>query len=160
MSHTTHCVYLVTCDVTGQQYVGCTSLKLKYRLSGHRTSGPMVKDMERFGKDKFSIESLGTFRLKESALAEEARQIKTRGTHAPDGYNNQVRGGKYPGRGGPKIGNKNSRRRKVEGISKDGSTACVFETVLDASRSLGIGRSQIQRALRIPGYTAGGLFWK
>ena len=160
MSHTAYCVYLVTCEVTGKQYVGCTSVKLKYRMSSHRLGGPMAEDIETFGMDRFVVESIEVFSDKEAALAEEARQIRTRGTHEPDGYNGQVRGGKYPGRGGAVAGNKNSRRRRIEGIKGDGSIVYTFPTVSDASSALGVSRGQIQRALKIPRYTAGGLFWK
>ncbi len=160
MSHTAHCVYLVTCKMTSKQYVGCTTMKLSHRLNCHKLSGPMVEDIGKFGIENFVVVPVEYFSDKEQALVEEARQIKAKGTHAPNGYNRQVRGGKYPGRGGPLMGNKNSRRHKVEGLRSDGLVVCTFSAVLDASRALGVERSQIQRALRISRYTAGGLFWK
>lgn len=160
MSHTTHRVYLVTCKATGKQYVGCTSLKLEHRMSSHRLSGPMAEDIGKFGMEGFVVKLIECFSDKERALVEEARQIKIKRTHTPNGYNGQVRGGKYPGRGGPPAGNKNARRHRVEGIRNNGLIVCTFPTVLDASRALGIHRSQIQRALRVSRYTAGGLFWK
>lgn len=164
MSHTTptYCVYLVTNTVTGKQYVGVTTDAITKRLYWHSKvrTGSLYPTILEYGVAAFTIVCLSTHDDKEDALAEEARQIVALDTHMPSGYNRQVRGGRYPGRGGPKPGNTNSRRTPVRQCTRLGHPMRTWPTVTDAAKALGIQRNTIHRAMSNPSYTAAGYRWQ
>mgnify|MGYP005857563093 CR=1 FL=1 len=161
MSHTTYRIYLATNMATGMQYVGVTSKAVSERMYWHYHTGisPMYADMRSQGFDTFKVVVLKRVTDRAAALTYEADMIGQLNTHAPHGYNRQVRGGQYPGRGGPRPGNKNSRRRPVLQLAKDGEVITRHPTVMDAAKALGIQRNTIHRAIINPSYTAGGFKW-
>lgn len=157
MSHT---IYLVTNKLTGHRYVGATTLDVMRRFHQHAQNGPMSEDIRKQGAGTFTIDELEIGLTREAAFVREAELIHELKTHVPDGYNGQVRGGKYPGRGGPKNGNTNGRRHAVTQLTPDGVSIRSYNTVMGASIALGIHRGNIQRALVNPKYCAGGFKWK
>jgi hypothetical protein len=141
-------------------YVGVTTMTLHNRMLAHKGDGPMSALLKAEGLEGFEYSVVQSFSSKEQALAAEAALIHQLGCHEPSGFNRQVRGGRYPGRGGPKLGNMNSRRRAVAQLTKDGEVVRIWPTVLDAANTLGIARNTIHRCFRHPTYSAGGFRWK
>ena len=154
-------IYLVTNTVSGKRYVGVTRTTTRQRLLAHRGDGPMAEDIQRLGYEMFEIEVIDQRRTKEAALAREAELILELGTHVPDGYNGQVRGMRYPGRGGPPEGNTNSKRTSVVQLTMDGQQVETYDTVMAASAATGVDRGAIHRAMKnYPHYSAGLFLWR
>jgi len=161
MSHT-HTVYQIRNTVNGKCYVGVTTKTLAWRFKQHsyQKGSPLYSDMRAYGRGIFVIEEISRLCDKAEALTAEDDAIKNLGTLAPRGYNRDVRGNLRPRRGGGFLGNTNSRRTRVAQLTSDGKTVCIHETIMDASKALGIHRKTIHRAINQPSYFAGGFKWK
>ncbi len=156
MSHTTYRVYLVTNTVTGARYVGVTTMPLSERMVCHYTGhSSLSADVALYGRRAFRARVLETHADRETAYARESALIVELGTMRPQGYNLTFRGGKYPGRGGAGLGNKNARHTPIAMYYR---TRLVgeFDSVRSASIKTGVHRTAIQRALSKPHYRPGG----
>ena len=157
-----HTVYLVTNTVTGKQYVGMSVYPVRFRMLTHATSkgSALFADIQRYGRDAFECEDIGTFTDKDDALEAESQEIIQRGTLRPNGYNRRARGvPDGPGKPGAP-GNKNARRTPVVRVSVMGNVLQEFETVSDAARYYGVDRKAIHRALDDPYARAAGHYWR
>lgn len=154
-------VYKITENATGKAYIGVTTMSLNLRVYHHKQrKNPVGLMMLAAGDNGFTVERIGEYLRKADGLSSESEAIVHYGTHEPNGFNRRVRGGRYPGCGGPKEGNKNSRRRSVSAYENDGSLVATYPTVMDAAKALGLERGSIHRAIRQPSATAGRLHWR
>lgn len=88
-----HCVYLITCSVTGKEYVGLTKVGATKRFKAHAYNakrghgGALYAAMRKYGCDAFSVSVLADGLTAKQAQEQEIRLIEERGCHAPHGYN-------------------------------------------------------------------------
>ena len=88
------CVYKVTNNVTGMQYIGITK-NIQQRMYKHSKYGYYLhKSIKKYGIENFSYEILANCSTYEIAGKYEVRLIKKYNTLAPNGYN-LVEGGEY-----------------------------------------------------------------
>ena len=156
-----HKVYMLTNNETGKSYVGMTVGTIENRIRQHVYHGSTVgAEIAKYGIECFTISILYRVRSRKRALDLEQQAIDRYQTHTPNGYNMSARGRRYPGRGGPKKGNRNSRRRPVVAMDDHRTVVHRFETIMCAANALGIHRNTIHRAIANPHYTSGGFHWK
>lgn len=96
----TFSVYLLTCSVTGMQYVGITSQKMQRRWYEHKfhakrkagSKTALHRAIIQHGEDSFKIVILQSGITRERAISEEIRLIEEMGTLTPFGYNSTYGG--------------------------------------------------------------------
>lgn len=117
-------VYLVTNTVTGKQYVGATTLKLKYRWKLHcsaaerKPKGLLHQDIRTYGTSKFIVGVLSVA-LNDQALDDLERfWIRELRTQSPNGYN--LTGG---GKAGFEVGPEICAKLSAAGMGRDPSPA-------------------------------------
>lgn len=86
--------YVITCKVSGMQYIGITSIGVKERWYAHiscsrslSSNNPMYKDMKEFGEKSFEIHEIESGLSKEEADVREKELVKEYNTKWPNGYN-------------------------------------------------------------------------
>lgn len=84
-------LYLMTNTVTGQRYVGATTLPLQRRIAEHRSKWrkpyPLYRAARAYGWDAFTVEQIGTADTVEQLMQMEMEAIQRLGTRWPAGYN-------------------------------------------------------------------------
>ncbi len=88
MENTIGRVYLITNQVNGKRYIGCTTQTISARWKGHYNQGSLLlgQDIKEFGRNNFSVEIVFES-LVEEALQIEKYLIQRYLTKAPNGYN-------------------------------------------------------------------------
>ena len=88
-----HQVYLITCFVTGKQYVGITTRPIQYRWIGHASEakrkprGWLALAIKEYGARAFEVRHIATALSAEDAPALEQALVTQYGTFHPAGYN-------------------------------------------------------------------------
>lgn len=86
-------LYVVTCSVTGKEYVGITSQTVAARWRGHlrdALNGSTFyfhSAIRKYGADKFHVSTIGSARSWAAIVRREQREIATRKTFGAGGYN-------------------------------------------------------------------------
>jgi group I intron endonuclease len=86
-------IYLITCLVTGQQYVGKTARSLIVRWGAHCSGAksghtmPLAQAIRKYGPDAFAIDPIAIAQSEEEAGRLEAWYIQSLRTLAPHGLN-------------------------------------------------------------------------
>lgn len=85
--------YIIACITTGKEYVGITG-NTKRRWSAHRCEAarnkrrvPLHAAIRKYGPDKFTFATIAEFSTWKEACDFEIREIASRGTVYPKGYN-------------------------------------------------------------------------
>lgn len=84
-------LYKIVNRVNGKAYVGFTKNTLEWRIKAHRY-GPnpnalIHKAIKKYGKDAFTVETIGTASNRQQAAALERELIAAHNTFMPNGYN-------------------------------------------------------------------------
>lgn len=91
--------YLVTCLTNGKQYIGITSMSVRDRWNNHLAyaeagnTTPLHTDIQRLGRECFSVELIANARSDEDAHELERILITQHQTLYPLGYNKSLGGG-------------------------------------------------------------------
>lgn len=84
-------IYKITHKVSGMAYVGQTTRTMARRFSAHwkerRSNRPISLALQKYGKEAFTVEILGTYSTMEELNAAEIDFIKLYNTQTPNGYN-------------------------------------------------------------------------
>ncbi len=87
------CVYLLTCEGSGKQYVGLTSRSIDCRFKEHiadarnRSRFPLHRAINKYGADNFKLETLAITDDRDELSRLEVEAISKFNTRAPNGYN-------------------------------------------------------------------------
>lgn len=145
-------IYLITCTVTGQAYIGQTSKRVASRWSAHvshaaaGTTYPLLQAIREYGEAAFTIETILCCKSKTDADWAERHLVHERGTLAPEGYN-LIAGVGMPGRVVSAKGRAKNSASKRE-LWRD--PAYRARNVENSHRALVIARERLQSALADP----------
>lgn len=114
-----HHLYLITCLVTGKQYVGQTSMKPSRRFGGHAKTGvrdrhyPITRAFAKHGRDAMRMEVVAMALTADAAHEAERALIIQYGTLVPHGYNVS-----HGGKGTPGVKKPPDVRRRISVTQK------------------------------------------